>query len=85
MIDPELDNDLHKIEAELSHMDKATTGTWQTLWRGLIYGAGYVVGAVIIVVVIGWILNIVGIIPAFSNQVTQFRNALEHLGGTTGK
>jgi len=81
MIDPELKKDLKKIEGELSHMDKATTGTWGTLWRGCVYGAGYVIGVVIIIVVVGWILDVAGVIPAISNQVSEFRMALEHLGG----
>jgi len=82
MIDPELKKNLKKIESELAHMDKASTGTWRTLWRGCVYGAGYVIGVVVIIVVIGWILNIIGVIPLLSNQVSEFRMALEHLGGT---
>jgi hypothetical protein len=81
MIDPELEQDLEKIDAKLSHMDKVATGAWRTLWRGVIYGAGYVLGAIAIIVVVGWILDIIGIIPAFNNQVTEFRMALEHFGG----
>ncbi|MGB7957823.1 MAG: hypothetical protein WCF77_03205 [Minisyncoccia bacterium] len=82
MIDPELEQDLEKIDAKLSHMDKVTSGTWRTLWRGIIYGAGYVIGAIIIIVVVGWILDVVGIIPALNNQVAEFRMALQHIGAT---
>jgi uncharacterized membrane protein len=38
-------------------------------------------GAVLIIVLIGWILNIIGIILAFTNQVTEFRDALNRIGG----
>ncbi len=82
MIDPELKKNLRKIENELSHMDKASSGTWHTLWRGCVYGAGYIIGAITIIVVVGWILNIIGVIPALSEQVNAFRTALEHIGGT---
>jgi uncharacterized membrane protein YkgB len=82
MIDPELKDDLENIEKKLSHMDKVATGTWRTLWRGCVYGAGYVIGAIIIIVVVGWILNILGVIPALAHQVAEFRTALEHIGGT---
>ena len=81
MIDPELKNHLEKIENELSHMRIASTGIWHTLWRGCIYGAGYVIGAVLIIVIAGWILNLVGIIPSFSHEVTEFRTALGNIGG----
>lgn len=63
-------------------MRTVSTGLWHTLWRGCIYGAGYVVGAVLIIVIVGWILNIIGVIPAFSREVTEFRTALENIGGT---
>jgi hypothetical protein len=82
MIDAELKSHLEKIETELSHMRIASTGIWRTLWRGCIYGAGYVIGAVIIIVIAGWILNLVGIIPSFSHEVTEFRTALENIGGS---
>jgi hypothetical protein len=81
MLDPELEDNLKKIETELSHMDKASTGTGRTFWRGFIYGAGYVIGVIVIIVVVGWILDVVGIIPALNNQVAEFRMALERIGG----
>ena len=82
MIDPELKSHLEKIEDELSNMRMMSTGTWNTLWRGCIYGAGYVVGAAIIIVIVGWVLNIIGVIPAFSREVTDFQTALSNVGGT---
>lgn len=82
MIDPELKNDLEDIEEKLSYMDKVASGTWRTLWRGVIYGAGYAIGAIVIIVVVGWILDVVGVIPALNNQVAEFRMALEHIGAT---
>jgi hypothetical protein len=82
MIDPELKIHLEKIETELSRMRMESTGVWRTLWRGCIYGAGYVIGAVLIIVIIGWILNIIGVIPALDHQVTEFRTALENISGS---
>jgi hypothetical protein len=82
MTDPKLEKDLRKIESEISHLDKASNGMWRTLWRGCLYGAGYVVGAVLVIVIVGWILNIIGVIPALSREVTEFRTALQNIGGT---
>ena len=81
MIDPELKKDLNRIDKELSHMDKASNGMWRTLWRGAIYGAGYIIGAVVVIVIIGWVLNVVGVIPAFDRQVAEFRAALQNFSG----
>lgn len=81
MIDSELEDNLKKIENELSHMDKASTGTWRTFLRGCVYGAGYVIGVIVIIVVAGWVLNVIGVIPAISHQVAEFRTALQNIGG----
>ena len=80
MIDPELKSHLERIEAELVHMRKETVSLKASLVRGLIYGAGYIRGAALVLVLMGWILNIVGIIPAFNNQVQQFQDILQHIG-----
>jgi hypothetical protein len=82
MIDPELKNHLEKIESELLNTRKSSVGIWQTLWHGVVYGAGYVVGAVLIIIIAGWILNVVGVIPAFSREVTDFQTALGNIGNT---
>ncbi len=82
MIDPELKNHLEKIEDELSHLRISTTGTFNTLWRGCLYGAGYIIGAALIIVIVGWILNVVGIIPAFGREVADFRTALDNISHT---
>ncbi len=81
MIDPELKKHLEVIEKELAELRSSSTGLLSTLLRGAVYGAGYVVGAVLVIIIIGWILNIVGIIPAFTTQVQEFRAALERIGG----
>ena len=81
MIDPELKKHLEVIEKELSEMRKETVSLKSSLVRGLVYGAGYILGAALIIIIIGWILNIVGIIPAFNDQVTEFRSALDRVGG----
>jgi type II secretory pathway component PulF len=80
MIDPELKTHLETIEQELRDLRQTSTSLRASLVRGAIYGAGYVVGAVVIIIVLGWILNIVGVIPALANQVTEFRQALERIG-----
>lgn len=79
MIDPELKHHLEKIEAELKDFHKTSTSFSSTLKRGLVYGAGSVLGAVFVVIIVGWLLNIVGIIPAFNDQVTEFRAALDRV------
>lgn len=82
MIDPELKTHLENIEKEIIDLRKSSTGFSSTLIRGMVYGAGYVAGAVLVVIIVGWILNIIGIIPAFNDQVSEFRAALQRIGGS---
>jgi len=82
MNDQELKKHLEIIEDELVKMRKRTTGVSHALWRGIVYGAGYIIGTLLVIIIVGWILNIVGIIPAFSREVTDFRTALEKVGST---
>jgi len=79
MIDPELKSHLEKLESELAAIRKPSGGLWQSFLRGCAYGVGYVLGAILIIVIIGWILNVIGVIPAFDRQVTEFRTALENV------
>lgn len=81
MIDPELEKHLEIIEKELTELRKSSTSLRSSLLRGAVYGAGYIVGAVLVIIIIGWVLNIVGIIPAFNTQVQELRDALDRIGG----
>lgn len=82
MIDPELTKHLEKMEKELSLLRKEMTSFSYSFMRGLFSGAGYVIGAAVILTIIGWILNVIGIIPAFTQGVTEFRESIDRIGGT---
>jgi hypothetical protein len=81
MIDPELKHHLETIEKELKDFHERSVGLKSIFTRGVVHGAGYVVGVVVVIVIVGWILNIVGVIPAFNDKVEAFRSALERVGG----
>lgn len=81
MIDPTLQTHLENIEKELTAMHNDSKSLRASFKRGVFYGAGYVVGIVLVIVLVGWILNIIGVIPALNAQVKDFRNALERIGG----
>ena len=82
MIDPELKTHLKNIEKEVVILRKEMTSLRDVFMRGLVNGAGYVVGAAIILTLIGWILNVVGIIPAFTKGVSEFRTSIDRIGGS---
>jgi hypothetical protein len=82
VIDPELKEHLNAIQSELVLMRKRTTNVPHALLRGMVYGAGYIIGTVLILVIIGWVLNVVGVIPMLSRYVSEFRVTLENVGRT---
>ena len=82
MIDPELKEHLEKIEGELVKMRERSTNLHHSLWRGRVYGAGYVIGAVLVIVIVGWILTIIGVIPALSRYAIAIQTALDNVGRT---
>ena len=81
MIDPELKEHLEIIEKEIVDFKKSSNSLSKSFMRGTFYGAGYIVGIVIIIVLVGWVLNIVGVIPAFNAQVQEFKAALDRVSG----
>ena len=82
MIDPELKSHLNHIEKEVIVLRKELTNLRPVFIRGVVNGAGYVVGGAIILTLIGWMLNAVGVIPAFTQGVNEFRASIDRIGGT---
>ncbi len=82
MIDPELKTHLKAIEKEVTVLRKELTDLRPVFLRGVVNGAGYVVGGAIILTLIGWILNAVGVIPAFTQGVSEFRESIDRIGAT---
>ena len=50
---------------------------WRALLHGIMTGLGSVVGVIIAIILLGWALNIIGIIPALKNETTQWKNLLQ--------
>jgi hypothetical protein len=76
MLDPELKNYLNEINANLQKVSHGP-GRWRAFFNGVLSGLGSIVGVAIALTLIGWILNIVGIIPALKNQVKQWQQVID--------
>ena len=75
------ENDVNKqiadIRDSVEQINHRIGGGWTTLWRGILSGLGYVLGALIALIIIGWVLNVIGIIPAFKQQVNSLKDSLQ--------
>ena len=83
MIDPELKEYLSKIEKQLDGLAKKEERHWTQFVGGVFYGLGYITGAVVLIVIIGWILNIIGVIPEFTSSVAAFQHALSNFDSSS--
>lgn len=81
MTDSDLKRHLETIEKELVSINESFNSLGSAFLRGIVYGAGYILGAAFIIVIIGWLLNIIGVIPELNNEVNDFKNALDKVGG----
>lgn len=63
----ELNENLDQINYKLGNY-------WYAFLKGLLYGFGSILGAGLAIIVIGWVLNIIGVIPAFQRQAEEWRD-----------
>lgn len=84
---PELDNDaaregikhLQKIEDELGEIRENTSRWHGWFLRGVLQGAGIIVGTIAGVVLFGWILSILGFIPGLGDMAEYLRSVADRV------
>ncbi len=78
MIEPELKVKLDQINQKLESMDRALNPTrWRMFVQGLWRAAGYIIGILIAALILGWILNIIGLIPFLKDFSIEAKNVLQ--------
>ncbi len=71
------DKKLDELNANLAGINNKLGNYWFAFGKGLLSGLGSVLGAGIAIILIGWFLNVIGVIPALSNTATQWREAFQ--------
>jgi hypothetical protein len=71
--------DVSEIKRHHARIDRALNSSWRSFLRGTFQGLGSIVGATIIILIIGWILNVIGVIPEFKEYVDDFKVMLQDL------
>jgi hypothetical protein len=71
--------DISEIKRHLARIDKALNSSWRSFVRGTFQGLGSIIGATIVIVFIGWVLNIVGVIPEFKGYVDEFKTMVQDI------
>jgi hypothetical protein len=57
---------LKKIERELVQIKDRTQNPRRLFLNGILYGSGAFVGGVLAIVLVGWLLSVLGVIPGLS-------------------
>ncbi len=77
-MDPQAQEEARKVEALLGEIKTNTQSrSAKSFINGMLYGAGIVLGTIVGVVLVGWILSIMGIIPGFDTLAHRFSDILQ--------
>ncbi len=68
-------DEIHKSIVETQQVLKQ--GWWKSFFHGTLSGFGSVVGAVLALAILGWMLNAIGVVPAFRDQMKRFDGLLK--------
>lgn len=77
MLDQIKDKRLEELNKNLADINSKLGNFWFAFGKGLLTGFGSVLGAGLAVILIGWFLNIVGVIPALQNTAEEWRNVFQ--------
>ncbi|HEV3245231.1 MAG TPA: hypothetical protein VG102_02655 [Candidatus Paceibacterota bacterium] len=70
---------LREIRRELRNIESNTSAKWWIL-HGILYGAGWVLGSLLAILLIGWILSVMGIIPGLDKIAQDIGAAFTRVG-----
>ena len=69
---------LAEIESTLKEIYKIMKPSrWQMLVEGLWRGVGYLIGVLLAVAILGWVLNVIGVIPFLSDFSSDMKEVLK--------
>jgi hypothetical protein len=77
MLDQLKDKRLEEINQNLSEINRKMGNFWFAFGRGLLTGLGSVIGAGVAIILIGWFLNVIGVIPALRNTAEDWRQVFQ--------
>jgi uncharacterized membrane protein YGL010W len=77
MNEHEIKQVVEAIKKDTGSLVKLQGSVFRHLLNGILGGFGSVIGFALAIVVIGWILNFIGIIPAFKQEAAKWQDLLQ--------
>jgi hypothetical protein len=76
--DPEV-RQLRQINRELKNIESNTSAKWWIL-HGMLYGAGWIIGSLLAIIILSWVLTLLGVIPGLDRIATDLQTAFSRVG-----
>lgn len=70
---------LEDIKNELVEIKDNTADTTKWFYRGILQGAGAILGSIVMLVIIGWILSFLGYVPGFGEMAQSLKAYTERI------
>lgn len=77
MLDQLKEKKLEELNDNLSGINTKLGNFWYSFARGLLSGFGYVLGAGVAIILIGWFLTVLGVFEPLKNTVEEWREAFQ--------
>lgn len=77
MLDNLRDKKLEELNENLAGINRRMGNLWFAFGKGLLTGLGSVLGAGLAVILIGWFLNVIGVIPALQSTAEDWRSVFQ--------
>jgi|GEM_PF-2892382 hypothetical protein len=71
--------ELRRIRRELRNIESNTSAKWWIL-HGMLYGAGWILGSLLAILILGWLLSLLGVIPGLNKIVADISAAFSRVG-----
>ena len=71
------DKKLDDLNQNLAGINNSLRNMWLAFGKGVLYGLGTILGAGIAIILIGFFLNVIGVIPALKTSADQWRSAFQ--------
>jgi hypothetical protein len=82
MLDQLKDKKLDELNKNLEGINNKMGSYKSAFGRGILTGFGYVLGAGVAVIIIGWFLNVIGVIPALKDTAEDWRSVFQQAQDT---